>query len=296
MPGLRWRFLWPVTLGTLCVVALCVFTAVSLFHQQATITEVLRENVSSRQAAADLRGCLNTLIALEAHRIESVADLHSWAQLHLREIAALANHPEEESLSNRLNDGFRAYLSRWQAIPPPGEPDHEASLIAATRELESWVLMPCREIEAYNDKRIEETTLHHERVLYQLARGMAGVGSLGGIAGVFLGFGVARALSRSIRRLRVQLRDAAGKLGSKLPELVVTGEGGFDTLHSDIDRLTVRIEHVVQELHDREREVARNSSLRSASLPPEWVMRFATRRRRSRCLCRLPSRTLGAPL
>jgi hypothetical protein len=32
MTVFRWRLLWPVSVGTL---ALCAFTAVSLFHQQA---------------------------------------------------------------------------------------------------------------------------------------------------------------------------------------------------------------------------------------------------------------------
>ena len=35
-----WRFVGPVVLATCCLVALCVFRAVSLFHQQATIAEV----------------------------------------------------------------------------------------------------------------------------------------------------------------------------------------------------------------------------------------------------------------
>jgi signal transduction histidine kinase len=261
MAGLRWRFLWPVAVGALCLVALCVFTAVSLFHQQATITGVLRENVSSRRAAADLRGCLNTLIALETHHVESVADLHGRAQHHLQEIRELANHPEERALSDRLNEGFAKYIHRWHALPPPHHRDHESALVDATRYLEAHVLIPCREIEAYNDQQIEETTSHHERVLYQLAWGMAGVGGLGGVAGVVLGFGVARALSRSIRRLHVQIRDAAGKLGPELPEIVLTGEAGFVGLHEEIDRLSDRIERVVQELHDREREVARAEQL-----------------------------------
>src|SRR5262245_6165874 len=261
MTGLRWRFFWPVAVGTLCLVALCVFTAVSLFHQQATITKILRENVSSRRAAADLRGSLNTLIALETHHVESVADLHARAQTHLQDISEMANHPEERALSARLNEGFAHYLKLWQSLPPPGHRDHEQAMADATRFLETHVLFPCREIEAYNDERIEETVSHHERVLYQLAWGMAGVGGLGGIAGVVLGFGVARALSRTIRRLHVQLRDAAGKLGPELPEIVLTGEAGFGELHEEIDRLADRIETVVQELHDREREVARAEQL-----------------------------------
>ena len=261
MTVLRWRFLWPVTVGTLCLLALCVFTAVSLFHQQATITVVLRENVSSRRSAADLRGCLNTLIELETHHVDSVADLHTRAQTHLQEIGGLANYPEEKVLSGRLNEGFAQYIRRWQALPPPGHREHEAALAEATRFLETHVLLPCREIEAYNDRKIEETTSYHERVLNQLAWGMAGVGGFGGVAGVVLGFGVARALSRSIRRLHVQLRDAAGKIGPELPEIVLTDEDGFGRLHGEIDRLSDRIEKVVQELHDREREVVRAEQL-----------------------------------
>lgn len=261
MAGLRWRILGPVTLGALCIVALCVFTAVSLFLQQSTIASVLRENVTSRRAAADLRGSLNTLIALESHHVESVADLHSRAQTQLQEISAFADQPEERKLSEQLNTGFAEYLSRWQSLPPPAHPDHERARVAATEFLETKVLLPCREIEAINDQRIEETTTHHERVLSQLAWGMAGVGGLGGIAGVVLGFGIARALTRSIRRLHVQLRDAAGKLGPDLSEIVLTGEGGFVGLHTEIDRLTGRIERLVQDLHDREREVARAEQL-----------------------------------
>src|SRR5262245_46142485 len=105
MRAIRSRFFWPLTLITVSLVTLCAVTAVSLFHHQATITGVLRENVSSRKAAADLRGCLNTLIALETHRVESVSDLHARAQTHLNEIGQLANQPEERWLHARLEAG-----------------------------------------------------------------------------------------------------------------------------------------------------------------------------------------------
>ena len=97
-----WRLVGPVILATACLVALCTFIAVSLFHQQATMARVLRENVHSRRAAADLRGCLNTLVALETHHVESVADVHARAQTHLHEIRVFANHPTELALSGRL--------------------------------------------------------------------------------------------------------------------------------------------------------------------------------------------------
>jgi signal transduction histidine kinase len=261
MAPFRWRFLWPVSLGTLSLVALCAFTAVSLFHQQATITGVLRENVSSRRAASDLHGCLNTLIALEVNQVESVADLHARARAHLAEVRRRANHPTEQALSAKMDDGFARYMKLWHDLPPKTAAAHPERAAAATQFLETNVLVPCREFETFNDERVEETTAQHERVLSQLAWGMAVIAALGAIAGLVFGYGLARVLSRTIGRLRVQIRDAAGKLDPDRPEIVLTGDGGFGGLHDEVESLTARIETVVKKLHEREREVLRAEQL-----------------------------------
>jgi signal transduction histidine kinase len=261
MTGFRFRLLWPVGLITVCLVSLCAFTALSLFHQQATMTGLLRENVSSRRAAADFRGCLNVLVELENRHIESVADLHDQALAHRAAIRGFADQPAEREFAARLDAGFAEYLRLWQSLPPLTDPGHTAAVTAATRSLEANVLVPCRELEEYNDSRIEDSTRRHEHVLRQLAWGMAGVGGLGGVAGIVLGFGVARGLSRSIRRLQVQVRQAAGKLGPNLPEIVLTRDGDFGGLEEQIEALTTRIETVVQELQQRGNEVLRAEQL-----------------------------------
>jgi signal transduction histidine kinase len=261
MNGFRWRFFVAMALGTLCLVALCTFTAVSLFRQQATLTGVLRENVDSHRAATDLRVCLKMLIALESHRVESVADLHARALTHLAEIRRLADHPTERELSAQLDHGFAEYLVLWRAMPPKTDPAHTERLLAAGQFLETNVLVPCRQLQAFNEGRVSDALEQHERVLSRLAWGMAGIGALGAVAGVVLGYGLARLLSQSIRRLHVQIRDAAGKLDPAGPEIVLTGDVGFGGLHDELEVLSGRIEGVVQLLHDREREVARAEQL-----------------------------------
>ena len=261
MTGFRLRYLGPVVLIALCLLALCTVTAVSLFHQQAAVTGLLRENVESRRAAADLRGVLNTLIELETHHVEAVADLHARAKAHVDDISRLADQPGERDLAAKLAAGFDEYLRQWDTLPSSKDPGHEPAVAAATRALEQTVLLPCREIEGYNDERVEDSTSHHEQVLRNLARGLAVTGGLGAVAGVVLGFGVAQGLARSIRRLRVQIRDAAGKLGPELPEIVLTEVGDFHGLHAEVDRLTDRIEQVVGTLQRREHEVLRAEQL-----------------------------------
>ncbi|HEX4610082.1 MAG TPA: ATP-binding protein [Urbifossiella sp.] len=261
MNSFRLAYLGPVVLIALCLVGLCAVTAVSLFDQQASLTRVLRENVESRRVAVELEECLTDLIDLENDDVGQVSVLHTRIGVLLRALGEASDQPEERDLYTRMAAAFAGYLNRWQSLPPAGRPDRGAARLAATRVLETDVLRPCHEFRQFNSHRIESSAEHHETVLRRLAWGLAVIGGLGAVAGLVLGYGVARGLTRSIRRLRVQLRDAAGILGPDLPEIVLTGEGDFDGLHAEVDRLTGRIEDVARTLRQRDLEVLRAEQL-----------------------------------
>ena len=91
--------------------------------------------------------------------------------------------------------------------------------------------------------------------------GLVWVGGLGGIAGLVFGFGVSQGVSRSIHRLQVQVRDAAGKLDPTASEIVLTGDGNVVALHDEMDSLSARIERFVAMLQQRDREVLRAEQL-----------------------------------
>lgn len=257
----RWRFLWPLVFMSGCLVILCAFTAVSLFHQHATVGEVLRKNVASRRAATELEECLLDILALLKNRVESVEALHDRAIRHLRLIEAMAEQPEEKNLSSRLEESFAVYLSHWKSMPARGQSGHDKAVKEATNLLENNLLKTCDELLQFHSRRIEDTTEQHELALRQLAWGIAGVSGLGGIAGLALGFGLARGLSQSIQRLQVQIQGAAESLGEESPAVVLTGVGELGDLHEQMDRLSKRIEEIVQRLHEREREVLRAEQL-----------------------------------
>jgi len=161
MSGLRWRFFWPMTLISLCLVMLCVFTAVSLFHQQSTVAGILRENVASRRTAVETEECLTDLVALEQEKVETVAVLHARVRTHLETMRKLCDEPEEKELYDRIAAGFDQYLLLWQAMPPFPDPSHGTAFREATRFLEVHVLKPCTELRLYQGRRLEDVTEHH---------------------------------------------------------------------------------------------------------------------------------------
>ena len=269
MDRLHFRFVWLITLVTVALVGLCTVTAVSIFREQAHIEAVLRENLGSRKAAVKLEECLKELIEQEKANPdreqvnpERVAELQERASELLSALYQFADKDREIKLYKDMTEAYEHYLNLWRNLPPLADAKQRQQKVSeATNLLDEEVRKPCHEFWEYNDQLLDASTRQHETVLYQLGLGIALVGGLGGFAGLVLGYGVARGLSRSIRRLLVQISHAAGKLGSPVPQVVLTQEGDFRDLHEQVDLLTARIEAVVQELQQREREVLRAEQL-----------------------------------
>jgi len=246
---------------TLCLMALCAITAVSLFRQQAAVTGLLKDHMQGRKAVIELRECLRDVIELEKNRNEEVAVLHERVRDLLETLKRVADGNEERNLHGRMVQSFNDYLNLWKALPPKGAADHEEAFHRATQLLEEDVLQPCEAFEESNSRRIEYSAVEHERILGQHAWGLAVVGGLGGVAGGVLGYGVARNFTRTLQRLRVQVRDAAGKLLPDEPEIILRGEGGMQSLGDDMDRLSVQIGETMHKLQQRELEVLRAKQL-----------------------------------
>jgi signal transduction histidine kinase len=257
----RIRYLASVILIAVCLVALCAFTAISLIGQQRAVTTILRENVASQRAAVKLEECLTDLIALETDQVERVSVLHDRIVYLLRANRQVSDQEEELRLQQQLEAGFASYVRTWDALPASGAAGHEEARKRATVMLQTEVLEPCIAFKRYNSRRVEASAENHEGVLRRLAWGLGVIGVLGTIAGIVLGFGVANELTRSIRRLRVQIRDTVGKLDADSAEIVLTGRGEFQGLHADLDHLGQRIEAIVKDLRQREVEVLRAEQL-----------------------------------
>lgn len=253
------RFLLPVVASGLLSFALCAVMAVFLYREQDTSAAALQENIKSHRAAADLEQNLADLVAVLKDRGDRVAALNDRIDGHLQAVRTLADHPAEVALVDHVTDSFRRYRALWAGDPSASTPDERAD--ASLRIVEGETLKACQELREYNARRIDTANEEHRVALRQLSWGLAAVGGSAGLAGVFLGYGVARGLSRSIQRLQVRVQDAAGKLGRDLPAVELAGGGHLDQLDRQVLDLVGRIEAVVERLHQREREVRRAEQL-----------------------------------
>ena len=81
------------------------------------------------------------------------------------------------------------------------------------------------------------------------------------LSGLALGYAVARSIHLSITQLSVRIRDAAGRLSSEVPPVVLEDPSDLPDLHRQMQGVVEEIERVVERLQQREREVLRAEQL-----------------------------------
>ena len=226
----------PTILVSLLLLALCSLAALYLNRQQETSADILDENVSSTQVAHDMKNTLADLAALLRGGGESVdpLPLHERLRDQLTQARALADKDEERQLVGQLDSSLDRYFQLW---------DSRRSATAALKP------------------EIRKSETAHRATVQWVVGGLLGVGVVGAVAGVLLGYSVARRLRHSIYHLSVRVQDAATKLGQDLPAVAVEEDGDLHLIQEQMKTIVHDIEQVVQKLQQREREVLRAEQL-----------------------------------
>jgi signal transduction histidine kinase len=261
--SLSLRVAGPTILVSLLLLGLCIVGAAYLYAQQARSGEILGENVDSARIAHDLENTLQDLLALLRKRNDQVEPLHQRVRDQLAEAQDLADKDTEKQLVARLEDSWERYLEQWRKRKDDGKEAEEQATREAMRILQTEALPICGELRSFNARAIRESEQEHRRTVNGVLAGLIATGCVGALAGLLLGYGVARGLRHSIHRLSIRVRDAADRLGQDLPPVILTEDGDLQHLHAQMEDLIHEIERVVEELQQREREVLRADQLRA---------------------------------
>jgi len=252
------RVAGPTVLVSLLLLGLCTATAVYLYRQQATTAYMLDEHVISRKIDHELETAITDLSAAHRDGSDQLESLHERMRTLLTDIEAMAHTEEERSLVRQLVHSFTRYRQGWDTRAALASGDDVAT---ATALLETETLPLCRQLQEYHSLRIEHTAEVQRRIVHWMAWGLASVGSIGALAGLALGYSVARRLRHSIYQLSVRVQDAAGKLRQSLPTVILTADGDLHQVNEQMQGIVREIERVVAQLQQREREVLRADQL-----------------------------------
>jgi signal transduction histidine kinase len=258
--NLSLRIAGPTILVSCLLLLLCAAAAVFLYQQQAFSARIHRENVSSAQVGNELKNTFIDLVALLRVGSEKVGVLHQRIRSQLDQARNLADTGVEKELVGRLDSTVQRYFKLWKARAQK-ERLQGAAAQEALEILEREALPVCRELQQVNVEQIQQTETELRRTVQWVVAGLVGVCTLGALAGLLLGYGVARGLRRSIHHLSIHVQDAATKLGQDLPPVEVRENGDLQQLHGLMQGVVREIEQVVEKLQQREREVLRAEQL-----------------------------------
>ncbi len=260
---------WAAAAGSLLLVAACTLGAIYLNHLYRQVSHVLTENAASTVADKELETTLDELVPLlrgDHSRPEQLtAELtkhHDRAELQLKKVADYANSDEEKAHVRQVAESWARYREAWGKRPrhTSREELEEFDRGLALR-LDEDLLQRCSRLLEYNTRQVSESDQTNRLIVDRLTGGLLAVGIGAPLAGLLLGYAVARRMHQSIYQLSVRIRDAAGRLNSELRPVTLEGDGNLSALNRQMQAIGEQIEEVFRRLHQREREVLRAEQL-----------------------------------
>ena len=233
------------------------------------ISSVLSENTSSTLAAWKLQ----TAIAELLKRLGGPHDNPAAATQHLNEINRivrdrlqktrdLANLDRERELTGNIAAALDEYQNKWKQRERVA-PDEQAAYDAGLAKLLEDRRVPeeCKDLRDFNTDQVGAADRANSHIVKSLTWGFLFVAFAAPLCGLVLGYAMARSIHQSIYQLSVRIRDAAGRLSSDVPPVVLEEPSDLPDLHRQMQGVVDEIERVVERLQQREREVLRAEQL-----------------------------------
>jgi two-component system sensor histidine kinase HydH len=240
---------------------LCLAVAVFLLEEQSASAARLRRGIFLWREISELKESMTDLAELLRDRIEGVNSVNERVAVHIERVREALPTPRTRELVLQLSDGFTRYLDAWRKLATAAPADHERLLAETSKILETDANRACDELESHLDLWIEDTEREHRQVIRALAWGLVFIGVAAALSGAFVGFAVARGLSRSIRQIQFQIQDATGKLNPRFPLIDLPSGGDWNQVQVQFQVLHAQIERTVEQLQEREREASRADQL-----------------------------------
>ncbi|HTD79262.1 MAG TPA: histidine kinase dimerization/phospho-acceptor domain-containing protein, partial [Chloroflexota bacterium] len=247
----------------------CMTSVWLINHLQANLAQILQENVASLETAQELEIQLRQLrfhsflliIDPNKQREQFVEQDHQRFEQALDKVQHAARKPQEQALVRKIKDGYLRYRAELASGPAP----------VTTRPLDlarwadahpiRYLQEPCQELLRLNKQEMDQTAHESEAVSHDAQVAMMLAGLLGPVSGLVVGFGIARALMRSIARLSVRLEDARAQLDQEVASVRLSAGSELGDLDRQLDHVVARVRAVAEQVQRQQQELLRSEQL-----------------------------------
>lgn len=260
----------PVVVGLLLLAA-CVAGVWYTSRIQRDLGRLLSQNVAGLIAAQELEIKVRQLrfhsflylAEPTPARKEPIAADERGFQDALAAARSAADSADERRCLADIEVGFRRYqseMAQLQAKADRGEKPPTLGQLADAHPLR-YVVDPCHELLRIGRAQMTATSQEVQRAGDQARLALALLAVVGPAAGVFMGYGIARGLSRSIYRLSLRVQDMAQHLDQDVGSLTVAADGDIQSLDRQLAHVVSRVEEVGERLQRHQRDVLRAEQL-----------------------------------
>lgn len=252
----------------------CVVSAWMVNHLQASLSNILSDNVASLDAAQDLE---TTVPRLHFHCYRFLVDPdrafvdrevaaaierdHADFRAALERAERSATLPGEMDCLRQIKEGHRRYQLEFDRLRAEATMPRRDYQMLADETPTHLMVDPCERLMDLNRQAMNQTRAESERVSHILRVVLLLLGLGGPVSGLIIGWGMARGLSRSIHRLSVHVHGMAQQLEQNVASVSLTPDGDVHSLDRQLERVVVRVREVTQQLQQHEREMIRAQQL-----------------------------------
>jgi len=280
-----WRIALPMIGLGVVLLGLGVAAAWNVHHQQQVSSDLIAGEVSGVIAIEDLhlemreiRYQLNLFLRTkQVSHLSEVAKAHERADDALLRAKTLVRHADEAQLIHQVEDGYRVFFDRFQSLVQllsihPDEESIASNLqfpegferqmeFLSDETLTHDVIDPLRECISVNQQVVARANEASHATAQHLRIGFLLLGVCGGVAGLLMGIGIARAVRQSIVQLDVSVRSVAGRLTELTGPVQFSHIGDLAGLGAGLRKLEDEIVEMVERFQQQEIELLRSEQL-----------------------------------
>ena len=263
----------PSAVMSIVLLALGGVAALYLNGLQNSSTQLLAESIGKIEAAEELENVSHELrydlwryvttqdqsVMFDIRHLQG--DVDRWLNVAREGV----DTDREQALLDQIQRNYERLFQDFERLVRGVEPTAQTPRLV--EQLHSWaedtILKPAGEFRDLSLRQAADASVRHQEIASRMGMGLMLLGSCGAVAGLLLGYALARGIHRSIAQLTIPIRDAAGRLNEVVGPITISSGETFEEVETALQCMAERVGAVVSQLHATQLAALRAQQLAS---------------------------------